>query len=317
MRLSSSRWRVGMTGDSKKILVVDDEKMNIIALAQFLKQQYEIIVAVDGASALEAAEKHVPDIILLDVLMPDMNGFDVLVKLKNSAATMHIPVIFITGLSSAGDEAKGLSLGAVDYITKPFNKSIVKARIKTHLQMAEYVRTIEKLCMLDGLTGLPNRRGFDTRMGAEWGRAFREQKPLGLIMLDIDKFKVYNDTYGHPQGDLLLLAIADVLTKTLNRPTDFASRWGGEEFIILLPDTDIEGTLKVAEQIRINVRNTMVPLADGKITSATVSLGAISVVPGDNDSAAGFIAEADKLLYNAKNTGRDRVCYNQIPALGG
>jgi len=297
-----------MIGDSKKILIVDDEKMNIIALAHFLKQQYEIIVAVDGASALEAAEKHVPDIILLDVLMPDMNGFDVLVRLKDSAATMHIPVIFITGLSGAGDEARGLSLGAVDYITKPFNKSIVKARIKTHLKMSEYVHTIERLCMLDSLTGLPNRRGFDTRMNAEWGRAHREKRPLGLIMLDIDKFKTYNDTYGHPQGDILLIAIADVLIKTLNRPTDFSSRWGGEEFIVLLPDTGIEGTLKIAEQLRVNVRDTTVPCADGKMTSATISLGAVSMVPGENDSPANFISGADKLLYNAKRNGRDRVC---------
>jgi diguanylate cyclase (GGDEF)-like protein len=297
-----------MIGDSKKILIVDDEKMNIIDLAHFLKQHYEIIVAVDGTSALEAAEKHVPDIILLDVLMPDMNGFDVLVRLKDSAATMHIPVIFITGLSSAGDEARGLSLGAVDYITKPFNKSIVKARIKTHLKMSEYVHTIEKLCMLDSLTGLPNRRGFDTRMNAEWGRANREKKPLGLVMLDIDKFKTYNDTYGHPQGDVLLMAIADVLTKTLNRQTDFSSRWGGEEFIVLLPNTGIEGTLKIAEQLRENVRNTQVPCADGTNTSATISLGAVSIIPGEGDSAANFISEADKLLYNAKRDGRDRVC---------
>jgi len=298
----------GKIGDDKKILIVDDEKMNIVALAHFLKQQYEIIVAVDGASALEAAEKHVPDIILLDVLMPGMNGFDVLVKLKNSTTTMHIPVIFITGLSGAVDEARGLSLGAVDYITKPFNNSIVKARIKTHLKMSEYMRTIEKLCMLDGLTGLPNRRGFDTRMKVEWGRAYREQMPLGLIMLDIDKFKTYNDTYGHPQGDVLLLAIADILNKTLNRSTDFSARWGGEEFMVLLPDTDVEGTNKIAEQIRINIRDMLVPCADGTNTFTTISLGAISKIPGENDSAENFIAEADKLLYTAKRTGRDRVC---------
>jgi diguanylate cyclase (GGDEF)-like protein len=297
-----------MAGDNKKILIVDDEKMNIIALAHFLEQQYEIIMAANGTSALEAAEKHVPDIILLDVLMPDMSGFDVLVRLKDSTATMHIPVIFITGLTGAVDEARGLSLGAVDYITKPFNKSIVKARIKTHLKMSEYVRTIEKLCMLDGLTGIPNRRGFDARMKAEWGRAFRDQKPLGLIMLDIDNFKKYNDTYGHPQGDVLLLAIADVLTKTLNRSTDFASRWGGEEFTLLLPDTGVEGTNKIAEQIRINVKDTLVPCGDGTITSATVSLGAVSIIPGVNDSAANFIAEADKLLYDAKKAGKNRVC---------
>jgi diguanylate cyclase (GGDEF)-like protein len=297
-----------MSVDRVKILVVDDEKMNIIALAHFLKPLYEIIVAVDGYSALEAAKKHAPDIILLDIIMPDMNGFDVLVKLKDSAETMNIPVIFITGLSNAGDEEKGLLLGAVDYITKPFNKSVVKARIKTQLKMLEYIHTIERLCMLDALTGLPNRRGFDTRMNVEWGRASREKNSLGLIMLDIDKFKIYNDTYGHPQGDILLQSVADIISKTHNRSTDFASRWGGEEFIVLLPDTDLEGTINIAEQIRINIMNTFVQCADGTSTSTTVSLGAVSTVPSDKDSAAGFIAEADKLLYAAKKNGRNRVC---------
>jgi len=297
-----------MISDDKKILIVDDEKMNIIALAHFLKPQYEIIVAVDGASALEAAEKHLPDIILLDIIMPDMNGFDVLVKLKDSAATMDIPVIFLTGLSNAGDEEKGLSLGAVDYITKPFNQSVVKARIKTQLKMVDYIHTIERLCMLDALTGLSNRRGFDTRMDVEWGRAYREKKTLGLIMLDIDKFKMYNDTYGHPQGDILLQAVAEVITKTLNRLTDFAARWGGEEFMVLLPDTAVEGTVNIAEQIRVNIKNTIVPCADGTNTSATISLGADSIIPDEGSTVADFIAEVDKLLYAAKNSGRDRTC---------
>jgi diguanylate cyclase (GGDEF)-like protein len=127
-------------------------------------------------------------------------------------------------------------------------------------------------------------------------------------MLDIDNFTVYNDTYGHPQGDVLLLALAEVLTKTLNRPTDFSSRWGGEEFMVLLPDTSIDGTLKIAENIRENVENTMVLCADGIITSTTVSLGAVSKVPDDEDSSAEFIAEADKLLYSAKKNGKNQVC---------
>ena len=297
-----------MISDDKKILIVDDEKMNIIALAHFLKPQYEIIVAVDGASALEAAEKHLPDLILLDIIMPDIYGFDVLVKLKNSAATMNIPVIFLTGLSNAGDEEKGLSLGAVDYITKPFNQSVVKARIKTQLKMVDYVRTIEKLCMLDALTGLSNRRGFDTRMDVEWGRAYREKKQLGLIMLDIDKFKKYNDTYGHPQGDILLQALAEVINKTLNRTADFAARWGGEEFMILLPDTALEGTVNIAEQIRMNVKDTIVPCADGTKTSTTISLGVDSIIPEEGHSPADFIAGVDKLLYAAKNNGRNQTC---------
>jgi diguanylate cyclase (GGDEF)-like protein len=297
--------------EKKKILVVDDEKTNILALAQFLKSQFEIIVAKDGSSAIEAANKNVPDIILLDVVMPEMSGFDVLLKLKDSPVTINIPVIFITGLDNAEDEEKGLLLGAVDYIVKPFHKSVVRARINTHLKMSDYIHTIEKLCLLDALTGLSNRRGFDSRMSVEWGRALRESKHLGLIMIDIDRFKTYNDTYGHPQGDVLLKTIAEILNKSLNRSADFAARWGGEEFMILLPDTDREGTNKIAENIRANIKNAVVPCADGTETSTTVSLGANSVVPGEGEIPAEFIAEVDKLLYTAKKNGRDQVCMGE------
>jgi len=311
--------------NEKKILIVDDEKMNIMALVHFLKPHYEIIIATDGTSALEEAEKHLPDLILLDILMPDMSGFDVLIKLKDSAASMNIPVIFLTGLNSAEDEEKGLLLGAVDYITKPFNKTIVKARIKTQLKMSGYINTIEKLCMMDALTGLSNRRGFDMRLDAELGRAFREKKPLGLIILDIDNFKVYNDTYGHPQGDCLLQAISEVLVKTVNRSADFIARWGGEEFFIILPDTDMNGTFKIAEQVRSNVMQITIPCgklnfiglnenvtkaqsADGSQPYVTVSLGASSKIPGEGDSTANFISEVDQLLYKAKNNGKNQTC---------
>ncbi|MDR1838745.1 MAG: diguanylate cyclase [Treponema sp.] len=293
---------------NKRLLIVDDEKMNIINLAQSLKSNYEIFVAADGASALEIAEKQVPDLILLDIVMPDMNGFEVLTKLKNSPTTINIPVIFITGLDSAENEERGMLLGAVDYITKPFHKSVVKARIDTHLKMSDYIHTIEKLCMMDALTGLPNRRGFDDRISVEWGRAHREQTPLGLIMIDIDFFKKYNDTYGHPQGDVLLRAVAGVLGNTLNRASDYASRWGGEEFVVLLPDTDIKGTCNIAEQIRMNIKNTKVQFADGTDTSATVSLGATSIIPYDGDTIENFFNYVDKLLYLAKESGRDKVC---------
>jgi len=299
---------------NKKLLIVDDEKMNIINLAQYLKTNYDILVAADGASALEIAEKQLPDLILLDIVMPDMNGFEVLTRLKNSPTTINIPVIFITGLDSAEDEEKGISLGAVDYITKPFHKSVVKARIDTHLKMSDYIHMIEKLCMMDALTGLPNRRGFDSRINIEWGRAHREQTLLGLIVIDIDSFKNYNDTYGHQQGDVLLKAVADVIKNTLNRVSDFASRWGGEEFFVLLPDTDAKGTYNIAEQIRVNIKNTKVKFSNGIDTSVTVSIGVASMVPRDIDSVENFIEHADKLLYIAKKNGKDQVCAGEVPA---
>ena len=297
----------------KKILIVDDERINIIALAQFLKPQYEIIVATDGISAMETAGKHKPDIILLDIVMPEMNGFDVLALLKDSTETMNIPVIFITGLSNIEDEERGLSLGAADYIIKPFHKSIVNERIKTQLKMSDYIHTIEKLCMMDVLTGLPNRRGFDVRIGAEWGRAFREKRQLGLIMIDIDNFKKYNDTYGHPQGDALLQTVAEIINKTSNRSTDLAVRWGGEEFLVLLSDTGIEGTLNVAEQIRKNVMDTLVKCADGTITSVTISLGACARIPDNDFLIADYIAEADKYLYISKKNGKNRTSSSASP----
>jgi len=293
---------------SKKILIVDDEQLNITALTHFLRQDYKLIAATDGASAIIEAEKHTPDLILLDIIMPDMNGYEVLSKLKNSVATMHIPIIFLTGLNNVEDEEKGLSLGAVDYITKPFNEVIVKARIKLHIKMADYVRNIEKLCMLDPLTGLPNRRGFDARIESEWGRSQREKKPLGLIMLDIDNFKTFNDTYGHPQGDSLLQSIGEILNKTLNRASDIAVRWGGEEFCVLLPDTDMQGTVKVAEQIRINVMNNSIPFTNDTCTSVTVSLGANSKIPNTSEVITDFIEEVDKLLYTAKRKGKNVTC---------
>jgi len=298
---------------NKKLLIVDDEKMNIINLAQYLKTNYEILVAADGTSALEIAEKQLPDLILLDIVMPDMNGFEVLTRLKNSPTTINIPVIFITGLDSAEDEEKGISLGAVDYITKPFHKSVVKARIDTHLKMSDYIHMIEKLCMMDALTGLPNRRGFDNRVNVEWGRAHREQTPLGLIVIDIDSFKNYNDTYGHQQGDVLLKAVANVIKNTLNRSSDFSSRWGGEEFFVLLPDTDAKGTHKIAEQIRVNIKKTKVQFSNGIDTSVTVSIGVASMVPRDIDSVESLIEHADKLLYVAKKNGKDQVCAAEVP----
>jgi len=295
-----------MNDSQKKILIVDDEKMNIIALGHFLKPKYEIKIAVDGASALEAAAKHLPDIILLDIIMPDMSGFDVLAKLKKSKATMNIPVILITGLHSAENEEKGMSLGAADYIFKPFNKMVVKAKIKIHLKNLEHIRLIEDRCMMDVLTGLPNKQGFESRINEEWDRALNEKKPLSLLMLDIDKFKIYNETHGHLHGNDLLQAIALVLDKTLNRPADFAARQGGK-FAVLLPDTGIEDALNIAKEIWASVKDTEIPCTDGTTTSITVSIGAGSTVPGGSGLAADFIASVEKLLLTAKENG-EPVC---------
>jgi diguanylate cyclase (GGDEF)-like protein len=290
------------------ILIVDDEKINLLALHQILSDDYIILAAKNGHDALKVALKEVPDMILLDIIMPDINGFDVLAKLKESNITRQIPVIIITGLNSADDEIKGFSLGAVDYITKPLNSEIVRARVKRQMQIVHQMRAMEKLNLADPLTGIPNRRCFDDRMMMEWKRAVREKKSISLLMMDIDKFKTYNDTYGHPQGDALLKTVAKIFGAVVRRPADLPARLGGEEFGILLPDTNLEDALAIAEKIRSNVENLQVPTADGSvITRTTISIGVVSISPLNSSDAKDFIAKADENLYNAKNMGRNRV----------
>lgn len=291
-----------------KILIVDDERSNILALNHILKPTYATMVAIDGRTAIIIAKENLPDLILLDVVMPDMTGFEVLAELKWDARTRKIPVIIISGLDSAEDEETGFFLGAVDYITKPFHNSIVLARVKTHLQMSEYIREIERFGMMDPLTNIPNRRNFDHRIDVEWKRALREKEPLSILMVDIDKFKDYNDTYGHTQGDTLLQIIADVFVKSIKRGSDFVVRWGGEEFIVLLPNTDLPGAMELAERIRGNVERTPIPTPSGTNTFATVSIGVNRVVPTPSDTIVSFVDKADKAMYTAKNTGRNKVC---------
>lgn len=299
-----------MTDTGKNsILIVDDESANIMALTDILGFEYTVYTVKNGQTAIKVAEKQQPDIILLDIVMPEMDGYAVISALKNSDCTREIPVIFITGLSNTNDEEKGLALGAVDYISKPFSPAIVKLRVKTQMKVLNQLRIIEQISMLDQLTSIPNRRGFDSRMDMEWVRAIREKTLISVLILDVDKFKVYNDTYGHQQGDVVLQVVAITITQSLDRPGDFSARWGGEEFVVLLPNTDLKGALVIAEKIRLNISKVMIPCANGKDTNVTVSIGVKTQTPHNNSSRENFIAEADKALYKAKESGRNRVCH--------
>ena len=289
------------------ILITDDEKFNLDILGSILSPQYNILISRNGSRAIELASQNSPDLILLDVMMPDMTGFEVITKLKESNDTVNIPVIFITGLTDPADEEKGFFLGAVDYITKPFNKAIVKARVNTHIKIVDQMRTIERIGLMDPLTRISNRRGFENRVTAEWGRAVREQTPISLMLMDIDKFKVYNDTYGHQQGDTALKTFAEVASTTISRANDFVARWGGEEFVILLSNTDSAGALEVAEHVRKNIEATEIPTENGVITKVTVSIGVHTVIPNADSSCTEFIKKADLALYDAKEQGRNRV----------
>jgi len=288
------------------ILIADDEKMNVDMLGGILSPMYNLLVSRNGTRAVELAKEHTPDLILLDVLMPDMTGFEVIKVLKGDEKTVNIPVIFITGLSSAEDEARGFALGAVDYITKPFNKAVVKARVNTHLRIVDQMRIIKNIGLIDPLTKIANRRGFENRLTVEWSRAIRDQTPLSLLMMDIDMFKKYNDTYGHLQGDIALKKFVEVSVNSLMRDIDFIARWGGEEFVILLPGTYEMGAAQIAERVRGNVEALSIPSDEGDDTRITVSIGVIAVVPSMETSITDFIKKADKALYAAKEAGRNR-----------
>ena len=294
--------------NKNSVLIIDDETANIISLTNILSPEYDIYAAKNGQDAIMLAKEHLPDLILLDILMPEMDGYEIISALKGSEITRAIPVIFISGLGSAEAEEKGLILGASDYITKPFHSSIVKLRVQNQIQYSSQFNIVKALSFMDELTGLFNRRGFDSRLRLEWNRAKREQTMSSIMMIDIDSFKKYNDVYGHLQGDVALYTVAKVIEQTLKRPADFCARWGGEEFIVLLPDTDLPGALTVAEQIRKNIENTQIPCDNGNITKATVSIGVNTIMPKQDVLVHDFIAGADHALYRAKESGRNRVC---------
>jgi diguanylate cyclase (GGDEF)-like protein len=200
-------------------------------------------------------------------------------------------------------------MNAADYISKPFSQEIVQLRVQNQIKIVNQMRTIERLSMIDQLTGIPNRRSFDERVRLEWKRSIREgiDNSISILVLDVDHFKNYNDTYGHQQGDVALQTVAGMFSKLLKRSSDFAARWGGEEFIILLPDTPLEGAMEIAENIRSNIEKTEIRHADGTKTKVTVSIGANAENPTVDSPVDAFISRADKALYAAKAAGRNRV----------
>jgi diguanylate cyclase (GGDEF)-like protein len=291
------------------ILIVDDETSNLMVLNKILSEEYTVFTAKSGEEALSRVEADPPDLILMDIVMSGIDGFEVLRRLKEVPETRNIPVMIITGLNNDADEEKGLLLGAVDYIAKPFKNAIVLARVKTHIQIVRQIRMIERLGLVDPLTDIPNRRCFNERLSVEWRRAVRDSQPISFMMMDVDKFKTYNDTYGHPQGDTLLKTLAGIFSTVVHRPGDLAARLGGEEFGILLPETDLAGALQIAEDVRSKVEAVRVFTVDGKTkTHITISIGVVSLIPNKESSSEDFISKADELLYKAKESGRNKVC---------
>lgn len=294
-----------MINTGGRILVVDDELVTIEVMAEVLAPVHDIIFATSGAEALDLAATGKPDLILLDVMMPGMDGYEVCRHLKADSATIGIPVIFITALDSVEDEAKGLEIGAIDYVTKPISPAIVRARVHNHLELKRARDLLEQLSITDALTGLANRRRFDAVLAAEIERQRRSGESLSLVLLDVDHFKHYNDTYGHPAGDDCLRAVASVIDTMVGRAVDTAARYGGEEFAFILPNTCLDGAKALAEGIRAGVAAlNILHRASSAANHVTLSAG---VASSPDTPPAQLIAQADECLYRAKALGRNRI----------
>lgn len=296
------------------VLIVDDSKTNVMVLGEALNEEHDLLVASSGREALAMAAAHNPDLILLDIIMPDMDGYEVCERLKADPATKNIPVIFVTSMSKDEDEARGLEIGGMDYITRPFSMPIIRSRVRIHLELKRSRDFLENLVATDGLTGIPNRRQFDEFLVREWRRAMRTRLPVSLILMDIDFFKAYNDHYGHLAGDDCLRQLANELKECVRRPSDLVARYGGEEFACILPETVLDGALVLANVIRKRVKDLNIPHSHSEPADhVTLSLGVATLIPEEGQSHIDLISDADDLMYEAKRDGRDQIRYRSGP----
>ena len=297
------------------ILAVDDSPENLDLIKNILEPYYTVKVAPTGELALHIARTQQPDMVLLDVMLHDMSGYDICHLLKADDKTRNIPVIFLTAKRSEIDEIQGFKIGGSDYITKPFSPAIMLARIKTHIQLKAKTDLLEKLASLDGLTEIPNRRAFDIALERQFNQAHRANTPLSLLLMDIDYFKKFNDHYGHPMGDDCLRRVARALIALTLRPGDLVARVGGEEFAILLPNTDNAGASLRAEQYRTVVENLKIRHElNHPSPYVTVSVGVCTVRPDAIDYLQNDLLQgADAALYQAKEQGRNRICSQNLP----
>jgi two-component system cell cycle response regulator len=298
------------------VLVIDDSQdVHRLLRARLRSEELDIISVPGGQEGLAAARERCPAIILLDLDMPVMDGFEVLRTLKDDSATNQIPVIVLSGLQSSQDKVTAFDLGAVDYITKPFDLTELRVRVRSALRLQQLVQMLAQRAQIDGLTGLWNRAFFDRRWGEEVSRALRHSRPLSVAMLDLDHFKSVNDTYGHPAGDAVIVALARVLQRE-SRASDIACRYGGEEFVLIMPDTGPADAATVCE--RIGQALEAISWARHPERKITASIGLAGMSGSTILSSQAWIETVDKNLYTAKRAGRNRVVTTDVtstPAL--
>lgn len=290
----------------EKILVIDDSPVQAEFLKSILKDEHDVTTCSSSEEGLKEAMSGKYSLIFLDVIMPEMDGFTLLRKLQEMIFTKYIPVIMITGLADVEHEEQGLVLGAVDYITKPFSPVIVKARANTHLRLHHFMQQ----AMVDELTGIANRRRYEDDSIMKWKEAVRLGLPFSVCMIDIDKFKVYNDTFGHPAGDKVLATVAKTVSSCMQRATDFFGRYGGEEFVAILIGNQPHAAYEFMKTIRQAVEDLHIPHNPETAQWVTISIGGITVFPKADDSYNACLKAADTMLYQAKDRGRNMVVWS-------
>jgi two-component system cell cycle response regulator len=294
------------TKSQLSVLIIEDHPDQRDLLAIVLQREgYKVVTAANGLEALEKLEQDEVHIALSDIMMPKMDGFELINKIRSNSALRHIYIILITARIQEGDRVRGLDLGADDYITKPFSFSELLARVRVGSRVVQYQQHLEYQTQIDSLTGLFNRRAFEKKIGEEFERSKRYGHPLSVVILDIDNFKKINDTYGHHGGDAALVRISEILRER-SRRSDFPSRFGGEEFVLVLPETDQDSAIQVARKFHEEIRSCSFGTVD-KPFVLTVSMGLTSSTKKEYSDWREMVADADCALYQAKNTGKDRI----------
>jgi diguanylate cyclase (GGDEF)-like protein len=297
-----------------QLLIVDDQPLNIRLFHEIFHADHEVFFATSGEDALKFCQTHFPDVILLDVIMPGLNGYEVCRRLKRDERTREIPVIFVTAQSDASEEEDGLAAGAVDFIAKSASANVMRARVGTLITLKRQSDLLRQMARVDALTGLANRRHFDETLSSEWRRCRRSGKPLSLVLIDLDHFKLFNDHYGHQAGDSCLQQVSRCLKSGFARSHDLVARYGGEEFVCVMPETSLEGAEAKAQALERAVRALRIPHDQSAVAGGivTISLGVAVAMPNVGGECAALILCADRSLYMAKDAGRGQVRALQI-----
>lgn len=297
----------------QKVLVIDDVAVNTLLVAGVLSSVCEVLTAASGPEGLTLAHTQCPDLILLDVLMPEMDGFEVYHQLKQAPDTAHIPVIFLTAAADAEIEQKSLDLGAADFISKPFRGATLLARVRNHLKLEQQRQLLTRLAHSDYLTGIANRRYFNAMLSRAFARMQSPSDSLALLMMDVDDFKAFNDYYGHVHGDDCLQRIAQALAHTMRNDHDILARYGGEEFVCLLPGAGLPEALQLAQQIQDRIAALGIPHVHAQAAPfVTLSIGAAALRASEASTEQQLLALADERLYRAKRNGRNCVIGHDI-----